>query len=153
MSTAIREGSEELTGFLGSPEDIKRLLEKYGTYPIDFKTDGHSTYRCHIFPMKYDDMLVYYYNNNQRFLQKKLDPSIIRDTKIFEKTEIRWFTFDDIQKMRKEFRSFYQKIVDLILKNKKSIEMFTKNKLGSTKKTKKNKQNQRKTKKRQRYLH
>jgi 8-oxo-dGTP pyrophosphatase MutT (NUDIX family) len=147
FSTAIREGSEELTGFLGSSEDIKKLLEKYGTYPIDFKTNGYATYRCYIFPMKYDDMLVHYYNNNQRFIQQKLDPSIIRDTKIFEKTEIRWFTFDDMQNMHKEFRSFYQKVVDLILQNKKPIEMFIKKKLHSTKRTKKTKKNKQKQRK------
>jgi 8-oxo-dGTP pyrophosphatase MutT (NUDIX family) len=144
MSTAIREGSEELTGFLGSPEDIKHLLEKYGTYHIDFKPKGYPTYRCHIFPMKYDDMLVYYYNNNQKFLQQKLEPRIIRDTKIFEKTQIKWFSFNDIKKMHKEFRSFYQKIIDLILENQKSIEMFTKSKLVS--KTRKNKGKQGKIK-------
>ena len=54
-------------------------------YNIDFNSNGHSTYRVHIFPMKYDEMLVYYYNNNQRFLQKNLDQSMIRDLKIFEK--------------------------------------------------------------------
>ena len=129
MATAIREGSEELTGFLGSETDVRRLLTKYGTYNIDFKSDGHGTYRSHIFPMEYDDMLVYYYNNNQRFLQKRLDPNIIRDTKIFEKTEIRWFTFSDMVKMKSQFRSFYQNIITLILKNQEEIEKFIRSKL------------------------
>ena len=85
METATREGSEELTGFIGSPADIRKLLNKYGTVPVDFKSDnGHGTYRCHIFPMTYDEQLPFYYNNNQSFLQKRLDPSVIRDTKIFE---------------------------------------------------------------------
>ena len=52
ITTAIREGSEELTGFLGSTQEVKRLLTKYGTYNIDFNSNGHSTYRVHIFPMK-----------------------------------------------------------------------------------------------------
>lgn len=130
MSTAIREGSEELTGFLGTEKDVSRLLTKYGTYNIDFKSDGHSTYRAHIFPMKYDDMLVYYYNNNQRFLQKRLDTNIIRDTKIFEKTEIRWFTFSDMVKLKSQFRSFYQNIVSLILHDRNEIERFVRSKLN-----------------------
>ena len=71
-------------------------------------------------------MLVYYYNNNQKFLQQKLDPKIIRDSKIFEKTEIKWFSFDDIKKNKKKFRSFYQKIVDLILQNESEIKKFMK---------------------------
>jgi 8-oxo-dGTP pyrophosphatase MutT (NUDIX family) len=130
MSTAIREGSEELTGFLGTEKDVRRLLTKYGTYNIDFKSDGHGTYRSHIFPMEYDDMLVYYYNNNQRFLQKRLDPNIIRDTKIFEKTEIRWFTFSDMVKLKSQFRSFYQNIVSLILNDRVEIEKFVRSKLN-----------------------
>jgi 8-oxo-dGTP pyrophosphatase MutT (NUDIX family) len=134
MTTAIREGSEELTGFLGSDKDVHRLLTKYGAYPIDFKSEGHSTYRVHIFPMEYDDMLVHYYNNNQRFLQKRLDPKIIRDTKIFEKTEIRWFTFSDMEKMKPKFRSFYQNIVNLILNERNKIEPFIKSKLHTSNK-------------------
>ena len=35
LETAIREGGEELTGFLGSDNDVKSMLKKYGTYNID----------------------------------------------------------------------------------------------------------------------
>ena len=129
FSTAIREGSEELTGFLGDDKDIKKLLTKFGTYNIDYDSSGHTTYRAHIFPMEYDDMLVKYYNNNQRFLQKKLDPSIISETKIFEKTEIKWFSFDEMVKRKSEFRTFYQNIVQLILNKQNEIEFFVNKKL------------------------
>lgn len=130
LQTAIREGGEELTGFLGSDKDVRKMLSKYGTYNIDYKSEGYSTYRCHIFPMDYDPLLPHYYNNNQAFLQKRLDPKVIRDTKIFEKTQIKWFSFDDINKHHSEFRSFYKNIVHLILGNKSGIEGFVKSKLG-----------------------
>jgi len=126
LQTAIREGGEELTGFLGNDSDIRKMLTKYGTYNIDYKSEGYSTYRCHIFPMKYDPMLPHYYNNNQQFLQKRLDKKIIRDTKIFEKTQIKWFTFDEIKKHHAEFRSFYKNIVHLILGNQSGITGFIK---------------------------
>ena len=129
FQTALREGGEEMTGFLGSSADIKKLLNKYGTYNIDYKSEGYTTYRCHIFPMIYDDKLPFYYNNNQQFLQKRLDQKVIRDTKIFEKTQIKWFSFDEIKKDIKQFRSFYQNIVHLILGNKSAIEEFV-NKSG-----------------------
>lgn len=145
LDTAIREGSEELTGFLGSPKKIKEMVLKYGTYNIDFNSEGHTTYRVHIFPLKYDNMLTFYYNNNQKFLQQKLDPSIIINTKIFEKTEIKWFSFSDMKANRKEFRSFYQNIVTLILENKNNITKFLKKNYKklekSNKKTRKVKQN------------
>jgi hypothetical protein len=85
IETACREGSEELTGFLGDVNDIKKLLNKFGTINIDYNSQNHSTYRCHIFPMNYDDLLPHYYNNNQRFLQKRLDPELIKKSKIFDK--------------------------------------------------------------------
>lgn len=124
IQTAIREGGEELTGFLGNDTDIRQMLHKYGTYTIDYKSEGYDTYRCHIFPMEYDHLLPHYYNNNQQFLQKRLDPKIIRDTKIFEKTQIKWFSFNDMKKQRNNFRSFYKNIVDLLLENKSKIEIF-----------------------------
>ena len=127
LETAVREGGEEMTGFLGSSEDIKRLLKRYGTFNLDFKSDnGYGTYRCHIFPMEYDEYLPHYYNNNQRFLQKRLPASIIRDTKIFEKTQIKWFDINELAKRRSEFRGFYRNIIDLIVENKTELEKFAK---------------------------
>lgn len=124
LETAIREAGEELTGFLGNDNDIRKLLSKYGTYTIDNKTDGHKTYRMHIFPFNYDEHLPFYYNNNQRFLQKRLDPNVIKSTKIFEKAEIRWICIDDLKKMRSQFRHYFQNIVDMILNQQESIRNF-----------------------------
>ena len=97
FQTACREGSEELTGFLGSSSDIAHLLKR-GIMTIDYTEPSgkHGTYRTHLVPIKYDPMLPYYYNNNQRFLQKHLDPKIIQSTKIFEKAEIRWICIDHL---------------------------------------------------------
>jgi 8-oxo-dGTP pyrophosphatase MutT (NUDIX family) len=134
MQTAVREGSEEMTGFLGSSDDIIRLLKRFGTFNIDFKSDnGYGTYRCHIFPMEYDDYLPHYYNNNQRFLQKKLPASVIRDTKIFEKTQIKWFDINELAKRRSEFRGFYRNIIDLIVENKTELEKFAKKSIKNKK--------------------
>ena len=127
IETAIREGSEELTGFLGTSQNIKKMLKKYGTYNIDYKSEGYSNYRCHIFPMIYDEYLPLYYNNNQKFIQTHLDHKIIRDTKIFEKTQIKWFSFNDLKKYRNQFRSFYRNIIDLILNQRDAIEKKFKN--------------------------
>ena len=132
METAVREGGEELTGFIGSSDDIRKLLKKYGTVNVDYLTKGYGTYRCHIFPMAYDEKLPFYYNNNQRFLQKRLDPAVIRDTKIFEKTQIQWFDIEELGKRRKEFRDFYRNIIDLILGKKAEIIAFAKKSLKNT---------------------
>jgi 8-oxo-dGTP pyrophosphatase MutT (NUDIX family) len=107
IETAIRESCEEFTGFLGSETEVRKMIRKSGTYNIDYKTDGHKLYRMHIFPFKYDTALPYYYNNNQRFLQKRLPPKVFKTTKIFEKAEIRWICVDDLKKMRPQFRCYF----------------------------------------------
>ena len=74
--------------------------------------------------MVYDEKLEFYYNNNQKFLQKRLDPSIIQQSKIFEKEEIRWICVDDILNMRSEFRPYFQNIVDMIYNQRAAIKKF-----------------------------
>ena len=126
LETAIREGGEELTGFLGNDNDVKKLLKKYGTYNIDYEDNNpkFTTYRMHIFPIVYDEKLPFYYNNNQQFLQKRLDSRIIKKSKIFEKAEIKWICVDDIIKMRPKFRSYFQNIIDMIYAEKNDIKKF-----------------------------
>ncbi len=121
LETAVREGGEELTGFLGSDSQLRQMLLKHGTYNIDFQSDGHDVYRCHLFPMEYNEMLPLYYNNNQQFIQKRLHHHIIRDSKIFEKAQIKWFSVSEMKRKRGQFRSFYRNIVDLIWNQRKSI--------------------------------
>ena len=119
LQTAIREGIEETTGFLGNEQDLRRLLSR-GTYQIE--NDGR--YNMFLFELNYDPQLPFYYNNNQRFLQKRLDPSVIKNTKIFEKAEIRWVCIDDLNKMRGQFRHYFRQIVDRLLSEKAEIYTF-----------------------------
>ena len=130
FDTAIREGGEELTGFLGSDEQLRKMCMVRGTYNIDLTA---IKYRTHIFPMKYDPYIEKYYNNNQRFIQKHLDPEVIKTSKIFEKAEIKWICIDDLHKMRPKFRHFFANVIDQIIEQKDDIEVFMK-KLDGTRK-------------------
>lgn len=123
FNTAVREAGEELTGFLGSNQDVKKMLKKHGTYNIDHITAGHSKYRMHIFYYNYDTLLPFYYNNNQRFLQEKI-PNVIKNTKIFEKEEIKWVCIDDIPKMRPKFRHYFRDMADKIYNERNEIRTF-----------------------------
>ena len=138
LHTAMREGTEELTGFLGMEKDIQKLLKRKGTYNLKMNPKGHSTYTMHIFPMEYDEKLPFYYNNNQRFIQRKVDPNIIKESKIFEKGEIQWICIDKIPKMRKQFRSYFQEMSDNIYSKKDDIEAFIRSGLSKKNKTRKN---------------
>jgi 8-oxo-dGTP pyrophosphatase MutT (NUDIX family) len=132
FETAVREACEELTGFLGDENEVRKMLRKNGTYNIDYRSDGFKEYRMHIFPFEYDELLPHYYNNNQRFLQKRLDPNVIKTTKIFEKEEIRWVCIKDLKRMRPQFRSYFQNIIDIILSEKTSIKKFICSKITKT---------------------
>jgi 8-oxo-dGTP pyrophosphatase MutT (NUDIX family) len=124
FETAVREGTEELTGFLGTMTDLRKMLKKHGTYHIDYHSDGYSPYRCHLFPMEYDPALPLYYNNNQKFLQRRLDTNVIKKSKIFEKEEIRWICLEDLKKMRPKFRCYFRNIVDDICQQREKIYHF-----------------------------
>jgi hypothetical protein len=68
---------------------------------------------------------------------------------LFEKSEIKWMTIDDIRKNKHLFREFYQNIIDIILKNTNEIiykiKRINNNKhtLKNTHKLKKKKRNTR----------
>lgn len=109
--TAIREGAEELTGFLGDEKIIESMLRKAGRkYKLVL-----NDYHVHMFLMDYDENLPKYYNNNHSFLWENMNKYHLNKTKLFEKIEIDWFSVEDMQKRRGEFRNFYRDIVDKIL--------------------------------------
>jgi len=131
--TALREGGEELTGFLGDGKEIEKLIRKNGGF---YKLINKS-YHVHMFFLDYDENLPKYYNENHRFLWNRLDNNLLSKTKLFEKIEIDWFSIDDMKNRKKEFRNFYQEIVDDILSKIENIEQFILKK--SMKLSKKNK--------------
>jgi 8-oxo-dGTP pyrophosphatase MutT (NUDIX family) len=131
-STALREGGEELTGFLGDKNQIQKLIKRGGgVYKI-----SHNDYHVHIFFMEYDENLPTYYNQNHKFLWERMDKKILNDSKLFEKIEICWFSTDDMRKRKSEFRNFYQEIVELFLNDIDNIRKFLDKK--SKRKTRKN---------------
>ena len=130
METAIREGAEEITGFLGNPEQLKKLIKKNGGLLEIEMPDYHT----HIFYLQYDPHLPIYYNNNHNFLWNKMDKDLLNETKLFEKIEIQWFTVKDMESRIKEFRGFYQKMVSQLIQSEKKIMKFiNKNKKRTTK--------------------
>jgi 8-oxo-dGTP pyrophosphatase MutT (NUDIX family) len=123
FETAIRETTEEFTGFLGAtPADIRALLKEH--YVVEYHEPPHDLYRTHVFSYPYNPWLPHYYNNNQLFLQKKLKPSLIRGTTIFEKDQIRWIAASELPKMRSQFRFYYRHIVDRLIDQHDEIVAF-----------------------------
>jgi len=132
FKTALREGGEELTGFLGDGKTVAKLIKKNGgTYKI-----VHNTYHVHMFFLDYDENLPKYYNQNHHFLWSKMDHTTLNDSKLFEKIEIGWFSIEEMKRRKKEFRSFYQEIVNYFISDIENIEQFIRKQI-SKKKTKK----------------
>lgn len=131
---ALREGSEELTGFLGNKKQLRKLIKKNGGfYPITI-----GTYHIHVFHMDYDEKLPLYYNNNHRFLWNNMNKKILNDSKYFEKIEINWFSVSQIKSRRSEFRNFYRDILDeIVINHKKQIIDFIKKRMRTNKTRKK----------------
>jgi len=127
FETAIREGSEELTGFLGTPTDIKKHIEKTGgTYAFTHTNAKNSAqnYTVHIVKYEYDPILPIYYNNNHHFLWDRMNRKFLKSTKLFEKIEIEWFSEDELKSRMSEYRPFYREVVGTLLQKMKEIRKF-----------------------------
>ena len=119
--TALREGGEELTGFLGDGKDVERLIKSGGGF---YKSIHGTSYHIHIFLIEYDANLPIYFNKNRNFLMERMDNKYLSKTKLFEKAEIGWFSIQDMQNRRTEFRKFYQEFVSELLDDMPKIEAF-----------------------------
>ena len=133
FQAALREGGEELTGFLGDSTMIHQMIRKNGgTYDII-----HNGYHVHIFYIDYDEKLPEYYNQNHRFLWDRMDKKILSQTKLFEKIEIKWFSLNEMKQQKKGFRSFYQDIINIFIKDISKIKKFIERKSTGKKSTNK----------------
>ena len=120
--TAMREGAEELTGFLGNPQELRKHIEIHGG-TLQFRLEHYFT---HIFYMDFDPNLPKYYNMNHDFLwkSKNIDNEVLNKSKLFEKIEIQWFTPNQMMKRIKEFRGFYQEMIKQLHKEQQKIKKF-----------------------------
>jgi len=122
FQAALREGGEELTGFLGDAAELKRQIRKHGgTYNI-----SHNGYHVHMMYMEYDENLPKYFNQNHKFLWNRMDHGVLNETKLFEKIEIDWFSKEDMRKRMSKFRPFYQTLVKQFLQESVKITKFAK---------------------------
>jgi len=127
FDTAMREGAEELTGFLGDSNTIQKYVHSHGgVYHMNHK----DKYHVHIFYLEYDENLPKYYNMNHRFLWEKMNTDYLAKTKLFEKIEIKWFSLKEMKERRNEFREFYREILDSFLDDVSNINSFIKKNKG-----------------------
>jgi len=117
---ALREGSEELSGFLGNKKELRTLIKKQG----GTLNHSHDKYHVHMFHYPYSEDLVTYYNQNHKFLWNNMDKQVLNKSKLFEKIEIQWFSEQEIRSKIHLFRPFYRVIVLELLDRKDEIKAF-----------------------------
>lgn len=124
LNSAVREGWEESTGFLGTPQEMKKIIIKNKKMCLDI-----TNYKTFLLPIKYDENMVEYFNKCQYCIQNNLSKEIIKKTFIFEKQEIKWFSLEELKNKIHTFRPFYQEIIKLILEKQIVFQnIFKKNK-------------------------
>lgn len=124
-NTALREASEELTGFLGNAQQLKKLIKKNGgTYVYRYQPNTEREYRIHVFYLEYDPNLVESFNANHQFLWNKMDKKMLNNSKLFEKIEIKWFCETELFKNTKQYRHFYVDILRELMNKKEDIRAF-----------------------------
>jgi hypothetical protein len=113
LDTTTREGAEELNGFFGSKHDFEKYILKNKVDEIAY--DKRYTY---LVRADYDEKLPYYFNNNYKFICEYLKGHVEHPTNgLFEKSEIRWFTIDELKRERHIFRDYFRNIIDIIIYN------------------------------------
>ena len=105
IETAARECSEEMRGFLGSYNDLVKLLKKINPYYID-----NRDYRIYIVPIPYLSYLPIVYNNNSLLTTEYFKKSLLSKSKILEKDKMLWYSFDTKVPLRKFFKESIKKI-------------------------------------------
>lgn len=123
LETATRECSEEISGFLGSNNDIKRMLKENGYINVFLPNPQNKNkgYMVFLTPLKYDEKLIKYFNIHQEFIHDNMDKQIIKKSKLFEKTEIKWFPIASLKKNKSKFRNFYRKIIQIFIDKEKIL--------------------------------
>ena len=119
FKTAIREGSEELNGFLGSDEDLELTVNCNLVLSICYQK-----YTTYVFRTKYNKELPYYFSNvnefAEQFCKDKIDD---KHNGLFEKKTIKWFPISQFKNKKNNslLRGHYVELVNQMVKKEKFI--------------------------------
>lgn len=109
LETAIREGCEELCGFLGSKAKLSQRVRDHRIGHV--RVAGFSAY---LFEVPYDPLLPDYFRNHFLFV-RSTRPEAVAKNGLYEKSDIAWFPLDSLRSQRHMFRPFYRRVVDSII--------------------------------------
>ena len=125
FKTAIREGYEELNGFLGNKHSLKTKVNSNLVLSISYKK-----YTTYIFNINYDEYLPIYFDNVNSFVEVNVNDTIMKDHNgLFEKKKIKWIKLKDYNEDNNilKLRTWYKPIIDSVSKNEKFLIKQIKN--------------------------
>ena len=123
--TAIREGYEELNGFLGNIDDLENIVNSNLILSISYEK-----YTSYIFNIDYDENLPIYFSNLNKFIEENANDKIMKDHNgLFEKKKLKWLQIKDYKKNNSilQLRPWYKPIIDSVTKNEKFLIKEIKN--------------------------
>lgn len=126
FKTAIREGCEELNGFLGTENELETIVRKNSIMQIGFeermKKSKKLIYTTFLFNINYDRNLPYYFNNVNNFAEIHLSDKVNKQHNgLFEKNEINWFSVNELKQQKIHLRPWYKPFIESVIKNEKII--------------------------------
>ena len=106
LQNAVREGCEELNGFFGSANEFKQRIKTNLLLKLNLET-----YTTFLVQVPYDPNLPFYFNNHHKFIKSHL-PHLVGKNGLFEKRQVQWMTFREMDKKRAQFRHYYKPMLD-----------------------------------------
>ena len=117
IDTAVREGYEEVNGLLGSQDELKEKVDDNMILSLCY-----DKYTSYLFRTKYNKDLPTMFENTNQFAEVYLQDKIMQNHNgLFEKSQIKWYSLDELQSSLDLMRNHYKEIVKSIIKNKKLI--------------------------------
>lgn len=123
LLTAVRESNEESTGFLGNPKLLLKYFKSLHPQPYKIKIPN-ANYTTFLLPIEYDEKIIDLYNYQHSFFEKQLPKQVFRKYRIFEKSRIQWVPLQYLEMFGHYMRSFYKRIIPILINNKKEIQYF-----------------------------
>tara|TARA_R110002072_G_scaffold5197_6_gene34438 strand:- start:6637 stop:7194 length:558 start_codon:yes stop_codon:yes gene_type:complete len=118
IQTAIREGGEELNGILELDNKLYNKVAESMISPVEF-----NKYTSFLFNLDYDNNLINTFENSNNFAESYLNELIDkRHNGLFEKSEIKWFTINELKRNINKFRPHYIPIVNTIIYHESTIK-------------------------------
>jgi 8-oxo-dGTP pyrophosphatase MutT (NUDIX family) len=123
FKTALREGTEELNGFLGNEKELSQLVTK--SKVLSIKYDQYTSYVFHI---PYNKDLPTYFSNVNNFAETHLKDKIDSNHNgLYEKTRIEWFPINKFktpktnQNQNPKLRIYYSPFVATLINNEEYV--------------------------------